>query len=334
MTKNISVKERLMKNNFRHSLYRAFIAVAIVLFIVVCASAGHAEVVYDLAADWSDVNNPNGVWRLYKAPGELFTTNQANYWGDGDQQAWADEPYPLYTHVPVWMKVTDTLRIGEFADVGTVIVHGAESWRTSTEFTSVTWTSPADGIARIAGGAWVMKNFRPMNWELRKNGATLSSGGLYPSDPYTKDNPFNFANGSGGAAALNVPVVQNDVLELLVYRQSTATYSTFVGIDYRIIFGDPDSDGDGVSDNEDECPDSDLSSAVLIDGCNAGLPNTLFPTGCTIADFIASCAGGARGHGGFVSCVSFLTNSMRNAGAITGRQKGAIESCAGQANIP
>ncbi len=95
-----------------------------------------------------------------------------------------------------------------------------------------------------------------------------------------------------------------------------------------------DADGDGVRDDQDACPNSDASAAVVIDGCDSGVSNTLSPSGCTISDLVTKCAEGARNHGGFVSCVAHLTNDLRNAGIITGRQKGAIQSCAAHADIP
>ena len=103
-----------------------------------------------------------------------------------------------------------------------------------------------------------------------------------------------------------------------------------------VVEKDPvaDSDGDGIPDNEDDCPHSDLSATVVIDGCHSGVTNTLFPTGCTISDLIAECAAGASDHGQFVSCVSGLTNSLKKSGTITGQQKGAIQSCAANAHIP
>lgn len=98
-----------------------------------------------------------------------------------------------------------------------------------------------------------------------------------------------------------------------------------------------DSDNDGVPNNEDECPNSDLSTTVTIDGCNSGVTNSLSvlgKTGCTISDLIGQCTIGAKNHGKFVSCISNLTNALKTAGIITGTQKGAIQSCAGRANIP
>jgi hypothetical protein len=95
-----------------------------------------------------------------------------------------------------------------------------------------------------------------------------------------------------------------------------------------------DSDRDGVPDNEDECPSSDLSTTVVIDSCDSGVPNTVFPSGCSISDFIAACTEGASNHGQFVSCISHLTNDWKKAGTITGQQKGALQGCAAKANIP
>jgi hypothetical protein len=95
-----------------------------------------------------------------------------------------------------------------------------------------------------------------------------------------------------------------------------------------------DSDGDGISDAEDACLESNLDDTVVIDGCNSEVSNTLFPTGCTISDQIEVCANGAGNHGEFMSCVAELTNTLRRSGIITGQQKGAILRCTSRANIP
>jgi hypothetical protein len=96
----------------------------------------------------------------------------------------------------------------------------------------------------------------------------------------------------------------------------------------------PDADLDGVPDDVDCEPHSDLSPTVVVDGCESGVPNTFFTNGCTISDLISHCAAGARNHGGFVSCVAHLGNDLKSAGIITGSQKGAIQSCAAHARIP
>ena len=92
-----------------------------------------------------------------------------------------------------------------------------------------------------------------------------------------------------------------------------------------------DTDGDGVPDADDQCPNSDLSATVLINGVNTGIANTApNPAGCTFADLvdemIDTCLADAKNHGEFVSCVSHETNILKRAKTITGKQKGKIQS--------
>ena len=95
-----------------------------------------------------------------------------------------------------------------------------------------------------------------------------------------------------------------------------------------------DTDGDGIEDDLDACPNSDLSPTIVIDGCDSGVDNTLGADGCTLSDLIGECAVGVNNHGQFVRCVSHLTNDLKKAGLISGSDKGAIMSCAAQADIP
>ena len=92
------------------------------------------------------------------------------------------------------------------------------------------------------------------------------------------------------------------------------------------------SDNDGVADGVDQCIGSSSNATVVIDGCDSGVPNTTFATGCRITDQINDCAVGAGNHGAFVSCVSNLTNNLKKQGVISGNQKGAIQSCAAHAS--
>jgi extracellular elastinolytic metalloproteinase len=107
-------------------------------------------------------------------------------------------------------------------------------------------------------------------------------------------------------------------------------------IDDVVITGesDCDRDGDGFPNPLDACPDSDLSPAVVIDGCDPGVANTLLDDGCTLNDLVAQCAADPGNHGDFVSCVAHFTNELKGEGILSGSQTGAIQSCAAQANIP
>ena len=95
-----------------------------------------------------------------------------------------------------------------------------------------------------------------------------------------------------------------------------------------------DADGDGMAHCNDQCPNSNMSATVVIDGCNTDVVNHLLNSGCTISDRIAACAEGVRNHGQFVNCVSGLTNTLKRNGVIGGKEKGAIQRCAAKRDIP
>jgi hypothetical protein len=70
---------------------------------------------------------------------------------------------------------------------------------------------------------------------------------------------------------------------------------------------------------------------VTVAGCDTGVRDFLLAGGDLLSESIDACAIQATKHGEFVSCVAALTNALQNAGSITGRQKGAIQSCAARA---
>ena len=87
-----------------------------------------------------------------------------------------------------------------------------------------------------------------------------------------------------------------------------------------------DSDGDGVPDDQDAFPDSDLFPTVVVGGSDTGVGNHLFPNGATFNDLIAQAKTDASNHGEYVSAVSALTNDWKSVGLISGKEKGKIVS--------
>ena len=73
---------------------------------------------------------------------------------------------------------------------------------------------------------------------------------------------------------------------------------------------------------------------IIIDGCDTHVTDQVLEDGSTISGRIAECATNAENHGQFLLCVASLTNELQKAGVITGKEKGAIQSCAARANIP
>ncbi|WP_412063049.1 hypothetical protein [Rubrivirga sp. IMCC45206] len=111
-------------------------------------------------------------------------------------------------------------------------------------------------------------------------------------------------------------------------------YAFLVNALMWVSSGVADSDGDGVPDDEDPFPNSDLGPTVVVDGDDTGVGNHLFPTGATFNDLLGQCAADAATHGEFVSCVSHLTNEWKAAGLISGREKGRIVRAAARSDVP
>lgn len=72
---------------------------------------------------------------------------------------------------------------------------------------------------------------------------------------------------------------------------------------------------------------------IVIDGCDTDVDDRVH-NGRYISVWIDECAVAAKNHGKFVSCVAKLSNELKKAGVITGKEKGAIQSCAAHADIP
>ena len=101
--------------------------------------------------------------------------------------------------------------------------------------------------------------------------------------------------------------------------------------------GCADDDGDSIVNKDDECPTTDAAALgldLVIDTCTAtGVVNTISANGCSLSDVIMECADGAKNHGKFVSCVAHLSNDLKKAKVISGKQKGKIQSCAARSDI-
>jgi hypothetical protein len=196
---------------------------------------------FDLAADWSNVQNPNGPWSLKKSPSALFEIVQPDLWSDAmGQQAWADESFNQTAHVPFWMKTIQAPPLSVLytygVQVGDLLAHGAELDRTGSAVTSAVWTSPSNGATNISGAVWSVTTFgRTMRWELRKNGVTFSSGDIVSNGTYSRAQPFAFTSGSGGAAVLQQTVAVGDQIELLLQSISEGgNMSDMLGVSLHV----------------------------------------------------------------------------------------------------
>ena len=99
-----------------------------------------------------------------------------------------------------------------------------------------------------------------------------------------------------------------------------------------------DTDEDGVADEEDDCPNSDLRATVFVGDCDSGVSNLLEgeavdSSGCSLADyvagFLAAASLDARNHGQFVRRMAHALNALVEAEAISWEDHTNLMSCVG-----
>lgn len=99
-----------------------------------------------------------------------------------------------------------------------------------------------------------------------------------------------------------------------------------------VLFVMTDHDGDGLPDDVDACATGDARPTVVIDGCDSAVANPVSESGCSLTDAILALRADAKNHGEFTSRLAKMLNDLVRQGAISGADKGAIQSCAGASN--
>lgn len=92
-----------------------------------------------------------------------------------------------------------------------------------------------------------------------------------------------------------------------------------------------DSDGDGVPDVADHCPNSDLRPFVDTGAGPTSVRNTVDGEGCSIQDVVNALRAGARSHGQYVSAIAHLANDLRKIGVISEKQSAELKNGAAKA---
>lgn len=208
-----------------------------VLFICLSSLAVAQTTIFDVAEDWSNTSNPNGVWTYTGDNGALLTTNIPDWEPDWayQQPAWADAAQPNPGHTPMWYKsLEDRQDLDVPADhVG---MHGSTG-----AWVGAVWTSPFTGGVDISGGVWhAAKTIHPTrnaNWRLRINDTVLTEGEVTANDAFDSVAPFDLQTGSGGANPLTGLVVfPGD--EIVLEFNTFSGFATFLGVDFRISEAD------------------------------------------------------------------------------------------------
>lgn len=172
---------------------------------------------YNLSADWSDVQNPNGVWSYWAngALGQSGTRGGDVFIDDDPPQIWCNSANWLG-----WSKSIGTEP--DFLDVQAGDVYG------HTGPLEVRWTSPADGVITVTGGVWHMREWGRYNsWSVLLNGSTLANGTADDGDGHGRDNPWP-------VNLTTLSVKQGD--DLAFQANSLSGFGDYIGLSLTVDF--------------------------------------------------------------------------------------------------
>lgn len=201
---------------------------AIVALAVMTAPA--QATVYDLAADFSNISNPNGVWSFtyggtlphYPQPGVFNALNAAaanGYWGSG-----AD----FYT-APFILQATANGSAVGYTDgdflAGDVLVHGPNDG--SAVF--INWTAPADGMIDLTSSLWYAHSV-----VARSQDIFVTLGGN-PLGNVTVTNGIG-RSGANTVNALGLTVSAGDVLSFAFSKSGGQQNGSLSGVEAVIDF--------------------------------------------------------------------------------------------------
>jgi hypothetical protein len=206
-------------------------------------SAGEAQTcgVDNVVADWSNVSNPNGVWS-YNAGDEplpFVEEWRRNLGSFGyPQPGWAQSE-DTNTRIPFFYQSNGTETFENDIERCDVVIHSQDdNVGVGNGPANLVWTAPSGATVSIRGAVWLARDIgRSNDWKLYRNETLLSQGSLTSDDVHSRAEPFPFADGSGGIAAItDIAVEEGDQLRLEIVRTSTS--GEFVGVRMRVVCGD------------------------------------------------------------------------------------------------
>jgi len=174
-----------------------------VVMIALLPQAAAAYGTFNLADEWSDGTNPNGLWS-YNDGSVPMTYHVDTEWG---QPAWSSNAHG----VPLWFKCNSNNPLNFDIKTGDVGMHAGYYAPTD-----VTWTVDSTGFATISGGVWMIRDiYRGNGWALYRNADLLTQGQISSGDDYSRSNPFLFTAGSRGPGAVTLfAVTAGDTIKL------------------------------------------------------------------------------------------------------------------------
>lgn len=200
-----------------------------------CGLAGTAlgQQIWDLVADWSEGDNPNGPWSYCEALNPLPHVDAWEgqlHWPGIVQPGWADSENGI-DRIPFWFQVAEGNDALPEWEPGDVVVHTTDGTNgVGNGHATLVWRSPIEGEVDVRGGMWFVRDIsRSVHWTLRLGGLPLAEGNLWSGDPYDRENLQDLRDQELEPGILDaLPVQLLD--ELRLELTTTSPWGDFVGI--------------------------------------------------------------------------------------------------------
>ncbi len=190
---------------------------------------------FDLAADFSEVANPNGPWSF--RAGDALVPAFQDAWGFiADQRAWAFSAQEN-GFTPAFMRVESVDTGFTDAALGDFVVHSQdEGSGAGFGVSRIVFTSPRAGHVDVSGALWPARDIGRSNaFVLFVAGQDVATGAFFDGDPWSRATPLSLAD--AGAVPLNgLAVAAGDEIVLEVVR--TSDFGDAVGVSLSIVLAE------------------------------------------------------------------------------------------------
>ncbi len=118
------------------------------------------------------------------------------------------------------------------------------------------------------------------------------------------------------------------------YNPETILNSTNAYMGYCEFATDNDTDGDGVTDDQDLVPNSNMEETVIIKDCDSSVENIALGDGYMLSDRIDDLEAGVfKNHGQYVKATAHYLASLVKEEILTDEEKDLIMECTGSSSI-
>jgi len=212
------------------------------------ASFAGLAIVWDIETDWSETQNPNGVWTLLEAENPLphLDAWQMSLGGWAQPQPGWAESSDGNNRLPFFFRSNGSETFANDIGTGDLCVHTHDpSNGVGNGDSDLRWTAPYDTYVRVSGEVWMGRDIgRANDVSVQLNNVTLTTVAISSGDVWSSANPRDIAD--GGSALNVIRVAAGDTIDLHMVRAAAAV-GDFMVFRFRVedIGCPPDLSNDG-----------------------------------------------------------------------------------------